>query len=218
MNSFIDMLLNDTFITYLNSIDKWIITQEYNALNSLYESWASDETIKQFLIENVLDSNYQNLFVGKFFLSDKNKSITDTLSKKKVGDIQTRSNASLHNWTKDKSVAEDFSKVHYAFQPQTAYSHGFVAQIKGTPQKKDIVCDNNRLIVYIRKQLRNPEVIKIANEKKANLILDIMSGNDVMEQEYEVLVDGAFNQAQIVSTWERYSNGGKMSVDKKGQW
>lgn len=221
MTTFVDMLNNDNFIIYTNSLDKWIVQQEYAALNTLYKAWNADRSIQEFLIQNVNEKSYSDLFVGKFFLNeDEDARPVHYMPSdfKDVGDTLERSKRDVHNWSKKKEVADGFSKIQYAKQSQTAYSHGFVAKCSEIVPTNQIVCDCRRLITYIMGQLKYPEVIKLAEEKNAWLVKDISYGNEMMIDEYEVLTTGKYDKAKIIATWRRVNDNGKIFVDAKGVW
>jgi hypothetical protein len=220
MASLAEMLTNKNFVVYLNSLDKWVVHQEYEALDKLYAAWNADVSIQRFLSENILDANYPQLFVGKYFLYEQETNEDRKLPSElpEVGKTYTRTNNKTHNWSKKKDVAVDFSKIHYAAQPKTAYSNGFIAQCESNVPSKSVVCDCMKTINYISIQAKNPQIIKLAMDNKVYLIQDILSGNDMMEEEHEVIVDGGFDKAKIIATWRRVDDGGKIFVDKKGLW
>ena len=221
MTTFVDMLNNNNFIIYSNALDRWIIQQEYDALNKLYKAWNADRSIQEFLIQNVNDKSYNELFVGKFFLSEDEDAHPIKYMPsdfKNVGDTLERSKRDIHNWSKKKDVAEGFSKIQYAQQSQTAYSHGFIAKCISNIPPNQVVCDCRKLITYIMSQLKYPEVIKLAEKNNIMLVKDISYGNEMMIDEYEVLTTGGFDKAKIIATWRRVNDNGKILVDKKGDW
>lgn len=221
MPTFVDMLNNNNFLIYSNSLDRWIVQQEYEALTKLYKAWNADRSIQEFLIQNVNDTSYNELFVGKFFLNeDEDAQPVHYMPSdfKDVGDTLERSKRELHNWSKKKDVAEGFSKIQYAKQSQTAYSHGFIAKCTEVVPSTQIVCDCRKLIVYIMGQLKYPEVIKLAEKNNAMLVKDISYGNEMMMDEYEVLTTGNYDTAKIIATWRRINENGKIHVDAKGAW
>jgi len=219
MTEFIEMLSNDNFVSYLNNLGKWIIEQDYGVLDSVYKSWASDEATKQFLLEKVSEKSYTNLFVGKFFIPDETDNAVDRLlskSTKQVGDTFVRSDRLMHNWTKNKSVAVDFSRVNR--NPKHPNMSGFISKIPENINPSFVVVDCNRLITFIRGELRNAAVMKIAREKKIHFLLDIASGNDMLEGEQEVFVIGKFKEATVLATWKCYAENGKVHTETKGNW
>lgn len=224
MASFVEMLENNNFVIYLNALDLWIVEQDYAALDTLYKSWNADKSIQDFVVQVASEKSYPELFVGKYFLYESpNKNSKDYDHKlaselPEVGSVYRRTNNLTHNWSKARDVAVDFSKVHYAGQPKTAYSNGFVAQCVANVPTTHVVCDCKKTINYITLQLKDPKVIELAKKNNIRLIKDILGGNDMMEDEHEVIVDGAFDKAKIIATWRRIDDSGKIFVDQKGQW
>lgn len=212
----IELMKTNECKEYFNAIHNWVVTQHYPSLDIMYHAWNASSTLQRFFVTNVWDKEYKNAYVGKYFTNSRagekrRNPVTDLFE---VGSTHKRQASLVHNWTKDPSVAKDFSKVQTAGRPGTVYEKGFWSHCKMPIKQNDVVCDCSNLLVFFRTQMRDAEFFKLAKSQDMKLILDLVAGNDMMVEEREVLVDGTLNESVILGTWRDFDG----KVDKKGTW
>lgn len=212
----IDLMKTNECIEYFNAIHTWIVTQHHPSLDIMYHAWNASPRLQSFFVENVWDKEYKNAYVGQYFTKVRTeaKRKNPAMELFEVGAVHKRENTLVHNWTKDPSVAKDFSKVQTAGQPGTAYEKGFWSHCKMPIKQNEVICDCSNLLVFFRTQIRNSDFFQLAKSQDMKLILDLAAGNDMMVEEREILVDGLLNESVILGTWRDFDG----KVDKKGTW